>query len=238
MATAAGNRAATAQQHQLISAGCACQRKLVPPWAMLGGYRIDSRPRNPWITTLRNCRHRRQAGRIYRMARPGDSTRRGQLSGRVISPRKPRDGHATLRIRSGGTKLFVGSATGSSNTTRPLARLRLCRTMPIGRFPPAMFEIVEINLRALRSTLTTVDLIPAQGAVPTGGRPLGCHEGRPSGDDGSDLEVWRRKNRLTKCCRRNAPTLIAQAWLGILSLIIRPMIGVRMILHREAFCRH
>jgi len=88
------------------------------------------------------------------MARPGVIRQGGGHCLRVIARESAADATA-LRDQIQGHELFVGSQHRTSEYHAPLA-VRLCRTMPIGAFPPGNVRNREINLAPLRSTSPTV----------------------------------------------------------------------------------
>jgi len=182
---------------QLISGKvCACSASWCRTWAMAGGTGFDSAPRNPvGITHVEeNCRQ--QA--------PSQGDKNGQAKGMIDkaggscleghSPRKPRDGHRELRIRSRGTNCSSGSKHQAlPNTSAPLAVAAVRTKCRSGRFPPGKCsKIVEINLPPWRKQPAPL-LNPIQRREPFPG--AGPSDTRTAaGTHGSDLEVWRRKS--------------------------------------------
>jgi len=141
--------AATAQQQPADQAGRLCCRAQLDAatWANgLGGTGSIRAAEALWIHTLSKTADTgaKQGDKEW----PGQGDRQGgrQLL-EVMSRRKPRGRPPDWRIRSRGHELFVGEqATGTSNTTRPLADCGCAGRMPIGRYPPGnCSKLVEIN---------------------------------------------------------------------------------------------
>jgi len=158
----------------------------------------------------------------------GGSTRRGQLSGRVIARRSRGDGHRDCGSESRGTNCFVGGASPALKYHAPLAVAAVQDGLPIRAVSPGQCSNSwTIKSGApCRSTSPHVDLIRAGEPFPGPPAPSD-HEGRQRGTDGSEPGVWRRKSASPMWnVMAPRPNSLRPRWLDCPLIILTPMIGV------------